>query len=273
MRVQLRFVLLAVVAVVAAAVWFVGRDGGTIVLDPVARAASSTNDDSFRFAFRAAGAATGDLRGAGAYDAEAERLQIGFDLPSPTGGSMRMDVVTDTSDGAVVYARFPLLAPMLPDGKTWLRLDVGKLAKGHGVDLTQLLQANQGSPAPVLDALIKSKTSVKLGRETVGGVGTTHYRASVDAKEYALANVRGEAREQLERVLGAAKVVTFPVDVWVGDDGLVRRLRLTVPDVTPNQTGGGSVTFTEELSGYGEPVDVALPDDADVFDFSSIKLG
>jgi hypothetical protein len=273
MRVQLRFVLLAVVAVVAATVWFVGRDGGTIVLDPVAKAASSTNDDSFRFTFRAAGAATGDLHGAGAYDSDAKRLQIGFGLPSPTGGSMRMDVVTDTSDGAVVYARFPLLAPMLPDGKTWLRLDVGKIAKGHGLDLTQLLQANQGSPAPVLDALIKSNTSLKLGRETVGGVETTHYRAAVDPKELALAQVQGEAREQLEQALAAAKVVTLPIDVWVGDDGLVRRLRLTMPDVASGTTGAGSVTFTEELSGYGEQVDVALPDDADVFDFSSIKLG
>jgi len=270
MRVQLRYVLLASAALIAAGVvWFVGRDGNSIVLDPVAQAASSTGDRSFRFTLRASGASTGELRGDGAYDSDDERLQMGFDVPSPTGGSMHMDVVTDTSDGAVVYARFPLLAPMLPGGKTWLRLDVGKLAGGYGVDLTQLLQANQGSPAQMLDALVKSSVATKVGRETVDGVATTHYRAAVDPKEYALAQLQGEARAQVERALEAAQVATLPIDVWVGDDGLVRRLRVKVPE----GASGKTVTFTEELSGYGDDVDVPLPDDSETFDLSSLKLG
>src|SRR3954470_5057510 len=115
-RLQLRFLLFAVVLVVAGAAWFVGRDGGSIVLDPGAQAASTTTAGSFRFTLSTSGAATGNLHGDGAYDADAKRLQIGFDVPSPTGGSMRMDVITDTSDGAVVYARFPL-APILPSDK------------------------------------------------------------------------------------------------------------------------------------------------------------
>src|SRR3954453_17630605 len=88
-RVQPPFVLLAVVVVVAGAAWFVGRDGGSIVLDPVAQAASTTNAGPFRFTLSAPRAAAGALHGAGAYDADRKRLQIGFEVPSPTGGSMR----------------------------------------------------------------------------------------------------------------------------------------------------------------------------------------
>jgi hypothetical protein len=272
MRVQLRFLLLAVVLVVAGVAWFVGRDGGSIVLDPVAQAASTTNAGSFRFTLSASNAGTGDLHGAGAYDADRKRLQIGFDVPYPTGGSMRMDVITDTSDGAVVYARFPL-APSLPSGKTWMKVDVEKLAKGSGLDLTQLLQANQGSPAPVLDALVKTNESTKVGRETIDGVATTHYRSAVDPREAALSQFRGDARKQLEQALQTTHVASIPVDAWVGDDGLVRRLRLELPSDVTGRSTGGTITFTEELSGYGDDVDVELPDESEVFDFSSIHFG
>jgi hypothetical protein len=250
----------------AAGVVLAGCGGGGVAsLDPVAQAASkSAADQSFRFTFRADGKVAGD----GAYDAAAKRLRMSFDVPFGQGAPMPLELVTDTSQSVVVYARFPFLSALLPQGKAWVKVDLRRAAKAKGLDLGQLLQAGQSSPAELLAALVHSQGSKKLGTESVGGVETTHYRVTLDPRDSLLRNVHGEVRQKLERALEEAKLRDLPVDVWVGDDGLVRRLQVELPRV-PGVQGG---TFTEDLTGYGEPVHVELPAAGQVVDASDGKL-
>jgi hypothetical protein len=91
---------------------------------------------------------------------------------------------------------------------------------------------------------------------------------TIDPRDSLLRNVHGEVRQKLERALEEAKLRDLPVDVWVGDDGLVRRLQVELPRV-PGVQGG---TFTEDLTGYGEPVHVELPAAGQVVDASDGKL-
>jgi hypothetical protein len=260
--------------VLAVALAATGCGGDVVSLDPVAKAADTTTGrGSFRFSFTAAdGSGAHGLKGDGAYDAAGERLRMTFSTPGPSGEPTSIDVVADGSDGAVLYLRVPLIATFLPNGKQWIKLDLGTAAAAAGVDLGRAVQAGSASPAELLRALLSSDGARKVARETVGGVETTHYRTTVDPKRTLPARVQGEARTRLEQALERAGAQALPVDVWVGDDGLVRRLRFEAPRIAAGGTSVGGGTFTEELSGYGEPVEVALPPADEVLD-ASRRLG
>jgi hypothetical protein len=258
-RICVAFVALASAVVVA------GCGGAVTALDPVAQAATkSSADQSFRFTLRSDRGLTGD----GAYDADAKRLRMSLSVPVGTGSPTPLELVTDGASGLVLYVRVPFLAALLPQGKSWVEVDVERAAHAQGLDLGQLLQTGRSSPAQLLAALAHSKDSQKLGTETVDGVRTTHYRATIDPRDALTDGVPAKTRKQLEQALGKTDLAPVPVDVWVGDDGLVRRLRVELPQLA----GADGGTFTEELTGYGEPVTVELPPAATVVDASSGKL-
>jgi hypothetical protein len=264
------------VAALGAAVALTGCGSDALALDPVAKAATTTSGkQSFRFSFRTtdgtpAGAANGD----GAYDADGKRLRMTFTVPFGNAGStMKMDLLTDASSGMVVYLRFPLLSAFLPQGKTWVKVDVARAASAKGIDLDQLVQTTQTNPAELLSTLVHSKGSQKVGDETIDGVAATHYRVTVDPQEALVGKLTGELRTRLEQLLAKQSIHELPVDVWVDGDDLVRRLKLDVPRLASSSTAGGPVTFVEDLSGYGDPVTVELPAAAGVVDASNGKLG
>src|SRR5439155_9423907 len=147
-----------------------------------------------------------------------------------------------------VYMSPPLFSQFLPDGKTWMSLDMKKATKAFGVDITSF---SGQSPAQTLQQLRKSGSVARVGRATIDGVVTTHYRATVD----------------LSKVPNGDKIVKLtgvryePVEVWVARDGLVRRV--TVAYSAPAQ---GGIKMQMDFSRYGEPVYVQVPDDSVTFD-------
>jgi hypothetical protein len=247
--------------------------GGAIALDPVANAATKSNaQQSFRFSLHATdGTTQGTMDGGGAYDAQGRLLRMSFDLPFG-GKKLRMDMLADSSKSLVMYVRMPLLTAFLPKGKSWVKVDVAEAIKAKGGNLAQMLQANESSPAQMLAALVHSKDSQNLGTETVGGVATTHFKATVDPKEALLSQAKGAVPAQVDAALAKATLDRLPVEVWVGDDGLVRRLRVDLPHISGAKAGFGGVTFTEDLTGYGEDAAVALPAEGAVVDAPGGKL-
>jgi hypothetical protein len=66
-------------------------------------------------------------------------------------------------------------------------------------------------------------------------------------------------------------VKTFPVDAWVGADGLVRKLQLAI-----RETVGGQpleVATALRFHDFGTPVRVALPPAAQTADISKLAAG
>ncbi len=151
----------------------------------------------------------------------------------------------------VLYQKPPKeAAAQLPAGKTWMRIDVGKLGAAGGGQL--------GDPADTL-AFTKGVSGdgvKKLGREKVGGAATTHYRVTLDVEKLAKGDAQQE--KELREQLGE----DVPVDMWTDDDGVMRRMatQLTIDPPKEADAGGkAKVKTTIELSGFGTEVDVEAP--------------
>jgi hypothetical protein len=165
-----------------------------------------------------------------------------------------------------MYARlegFPA-GRQLPNGKSWVKVDLERALKKLGMDFANLGIGQ--SPTGALAQLRGSANTQKVGTETIDGVRTTHYRGTVDVQD-ALGRATAKERKALQRLLDEAKAhgvdaTSTTHDVWVGDDGLVRRLTEQVGSV-------GHVTIT--FSDYGAPVQIEAPPADETTDLSDLS--
>jgi len=275
-----RAALAAACAVVAAAAVSAGCGGGNtssaLSLDPVAAAATKSEGAGaarVRLAVAVSGpqGKTFRLRGTGAIDGASSELS--FRLGSLLGlagmpsaamtqlahGSLR-EITLEENGDYVIYLRLgSLLASRLPGGQQWIKLDLSKLGKSAGLDLSKLLSGSQLQPGDLLSMLETEGAKIhKVGPGTINGVRTTHYRVVVDT--------RARLKELDSPLLAgvAAQMPKIPEDVWIGKDGLVRRIRVSLN--LPHRGTPVHTAMTMDLYAYGADVDIAAPPSSQVFD-------
>jgi hypothetical protein len=186
---------------------------------------------------------------------------IKMSMKVPGAGAMDLIMVREPS-GFVMYMRTPALKSQLPAGKSWLRVDFEKEAAKLGLDFSAILDASQ-TLGPLERGVVSTK---RLGRETVAGKSTTHYRAVVDVHRAAAAlPAYAKQIRAIEKATGA-RLGRTTQDVWVGADGRIRRLRSS----TPTAVQGAPATSVQTMTfrAYDVPVTIAAPPPAQVFDFS-----
>jgi hypothetical protein len=158
---------------------------------------------------------------------------------------------------------------------TWLKMDYADLL-GDAAAQQMMGNANGANPAATLEQLRGAADSVEeVGSEDIRGVPTTHYRASIDARK-ALEELRQFADGALaEEVIEAAADMyksPYVVDVWIDADNLVRRISYTL-EATENELmpemSGLKTSMTMDYFDYGKPVDITIPDDSEVTDWSA----
>ncbi|HZC29334.1 MAG TPA: hypothetical protein VE269_06305 [Gaiellaceae bacterium] len=225
------------------------------------------------------------LSASGASDNANHRMRMKIDMSSfaatlggSTGGNpkdWRGVEVGDAANGRlVVYMSLPFLTKLLPAHKPWIKMDLTAAGNRLGVDLSQFTSLS-ANPAQVLDWLrATSGTITKIGSERIGGVETTHYHATIDLRKYP--NLvpparRAAMRRAVAALTRVAHVSTFPVDAWVGDDGLVRKLHVAISETINGQTVG--LRSTLRFHDFGTPVTVTLPPAAETFDLSKVGGG
>jgi hypothetical protein len=230
---------------------------------------------SFTFTYSArisAGGRTLTMTGAGLSDLEhgLVAMKLRFD-GVPGAAAANGEVVLDSSGGLVEYLHMAALDGQLPPGKSWVKVDVGAIGKKYGVDLSQLRRGGNADPTRMLSFLQRAADPTVVGHETVGGVATTHYEATVDLQRLVAAETDATTRANLQRAIDLAGISSYPVEAWVDDAGYLRRMRLTIPQVS-DATHGAVVTIevTEELSDFGTPVRVDLPPEASVVDVADL---
>lgn len=115
-----------------------------------------------------------------------------------------------------------------------------------GANATPLLQTDPSSYLELMRAV--SSEVEEVGREEVRGVQTTHYRFEIDPRK-----VESPIGQFSVSDLSAAGIATLPLDVWVGDDDLPRRIRMALgaPD--------SDIEIDIEMYDYGKPVNVEAP--------------
>lgn len=247
---QLVVVLAVLVSSLTSAGVLRSRQGGNDVLSVVQAASTSASAQptlraTYRFVISGAGI---DVTSKGEVLIDTVRKVTSGTFQVPGLGDLIV-----VSSGDVAYAR-------LPDGRSdaagnhWLsyRSPQGAAALG-GQDPLAFLRL-VGDPA-----MVKA-----VGKATVHGVGTTHYRVTLDPKRLADAVATSGSGftlppGALDQLKGAV------VNLWVDDDKLPRRLAMSF---TVQQV---KASFTFEFRDYGQPVNVTLPAADDVAEVSSPK--
>ena len=201
------------------------------------------------------------------------RERVLLDIPSlgmMPGGKVEMIV----GKGSAIYVRAPMFASFIPATTPWIKLDPSTLPQSQGgIGAAALV-----NPAAILAAIKDALTVEEVGPDTVDGVGTTHYRATVDLEkllpllvEMALdkptdAEVQ-KAKDQLEK-LG---LLSLPIELWVDEAGFLKQaqLALDLSAMDPDHPGTSfSVTLT--FSDIGEHISIDVPPASQVTDITDL---
>ncbi|HUK44658.1 MAG TPA: hypothetical protein VLV28_05150 [Gaiellaceae bacterium] len=269
-------IILGFVAVLGLAA-VTGSFGLSKSVDPVAAAASKSESAGGANVALSVGiaapngqsyslSATGVTDGSsGDVTADLSSLLAAAGVPA-TGGSVELRWLQESGD-PVVYVNAPFVAAMLPGGQSWIRLDLEQAAKSFGVDLNQVLGQLSQNPASALDLLRTVGSVQTVGTETLNGESTTHYLATIDLVK-AAGQIGSQAQSFAQHLIDQGAPSSLPVDVWIGDDGLVRQVVLDESATVGGQTGG--VHLKLDLSGYGTSVSVSAPAASDTFDATGL---
>jgi hypothetical protein len=287
------FALVGAVAVLGGC----GAGGGlqSVTLDELTEAASASAeapsgrfDLSMQMSFPGLGVPI-RFTGQGAYDTEADRSAFSFDMSAlarllgglGAGGAGAPDLSPDAwrieaiQDGKTVFMRFPAIADQLPAGKTWLKIDAEGAAKAAGIDLSELEQFTSDDPRTLLDFLKGASGEIEtVGSEELRGVDTTHYRATIDLRNYdrlVPPGQRKELRDMLGDLVRQAGLTEMPFDVWLDDEGYVRKVELSFDASPAGVAGALEASMVFELYDYGADVGIAPPPAADVVDMSKLS--
>jgi hypothetical protein len=292
--------LLALVATVVVAAVAAGCGGSAQTipqLESLADVSSrSKAADSFGFALELRQQMLGmefEIVADGAFDNAGQRGRMDMDLSSfaklisglgEAFGGEQGDVPPELSDpdawkielvvdGTQVFMRVPFLDSQL-QGKQWVGGDLKELALGQGqsVDLGSLAATD---PRDALDALEAVTGPLEVvGREEVRGVETTHYRTTLDPAKLAdalesAAEGSSDLLSGFTQAMAQVDLSAVPIEVWVDDEGLLRKYLIDLELEQGGQSLSTSVGL--ELFDYGEPVSVDVPDPADVADPATLQ--
>lgn len=230
-------------------------------------AGSARADYRMEISMGSGGPAMG-MTGDASFDFTTQAFAMTMELDTPGAGGFGTEM--RFVDG-VMYMHMPseLGAPT-----PWISLDIAAVA---GEDVLAELTAGS-DVTQTLHYLRGAGDVTEVGRDEVRGVPTTHYRADVDLGR-AADLMPGDQRDQFEAAVeqfeAMAGRTSMPVDVWIDDAGLPRRMNYRVEmdggafrDQLPGD-GTLAMTFSMDVYDYGRPVSVGAPPPNQVTDMTS----
>lgn len=180
-----------------------------------------------------------------------------------------------------LYVEVPTtLANQLPPGKSWVGVTVGPASQAViGANLSQVASVSaMCSQYLMFLGSISAGSVEELGPQTLQGLQTTEYQATVDLSRAAAREPRDRA--VIDKIEAQTHDSTFPVQVWVDGQGQVSQLAVTmplppgsvsIPSSAPAATTSASsspqplsLQVTLYLYDFGVPVQVAAPPAAQV---------
>lgn len=188
-------------------------------------------------------------------------LEDGDSVMTVTAEGQRMEQrVVDQ----VLYQKPP--AGQAPGGKPWIKIDLEKVAARQGAGGQTM---NDPARSAALAKAVDDKDVTEKGTADVGGVHTTRYRVVVDVAE--LPDGR-----KLSKQIGP----TLPMDLWLDDEGRIRRQQVDMTVKAPAAAQGESraaassgpqrvtVRTVLEFTDFGVEVDADAPPARQVTDMT-----
>ncbi|WP_055547793.1 hypothetical protein [Streptomyces sp. NBRC 110028] len=221
-------------------------NGGTTAVRTAYR--KTAEEETARMTLRTETSAAGKsavARGEGAID-----LEDGDSTMTISAGGQKVEQrVVDK----VVYQKLPpKQRAQVPGDKPWIKIDLKKAAAEQNSGSSN--QINDPAQSASYAKGITDRNTEKVGTGTVDGVKTTRYRVTVDIDK-----LSGAAA--LKRQVGP----TVPMDVWLDDQGRIRRQQITMnikPTDQPKGTAAPkklTVRTLIEFSDFGTEVDPKAP--------------
>jgi hypothetical protein len=276
--------VLAAAAAVPAVAVLAACGGGSLSADPIAKAANKTaNVKSYRVSTTTTmelpnNSRNVTFRGTGAYDPNGRRGRLDLDLSEldqvlgPQGSPYNLGHVQMIMNGTSMYMRIPFLKQIQPSLKPWVKIDLERAAQSQGLDFSSFLQfGGGGDPTQTLQYLRAAGKVEKVGTETIRGARTTHYKAVVDLRKVAdkaPAKNRDALRRSVDRVIATTGQKTIPVEIWIDEDGLVRRE--TYREQLLVQDSKTQLSSSIDLYDFGAPVAAPVPSKSLVTDLSGL---
>lgn len=264
--------VIAAAAAVTAGCGGGGNTSGALRLDPVSAAATKSQDAGaarvrLNMTVRGPGHAV-RIRGVGVTDGTS--VEMSLKLRSLLGQmepqlqhSTIKEIALEEDGDYVVYLRIPFLSSQLPGGMPWIKLDLSTLGKSAGVDLGKLMSGSELQPNDVLSMLEAEGANVTaVGPANVDGGAARQYRVTIDTAK-ALRSEGLQDSPLLSEIPAQLKTITY--NVWIGKDGLVRRVAFDVP-----VKHGPQAAMTMDLYDYGTHVSIAAPPSSEVFDATQL---
>lgn len=189
--------------------------------------------------------------GDGIADFADKKFQLQLNLPASSGISGTID---ERVIGKDFYLKFPDALAAQLGGKAWIKLSASDLGASSSSGLGQLGQ----DPTQFLSTLRSVSNSItKVGTAEIRGVKTTHYRAEVDLSKALAASGVGKSGalssatiEQYKKLLGST---TLPEDVYLDDNGLARRIAVSL---TPASSSSSSSSSAAKIGAFSITVDL-----------------
>lgn len=241
-----------------------GADGPRDLLDAAPAALEDAGTSRFEMEVAAVGEGVdSSFAATGEQDLAAGTLRMETDLGLDATRTQTLVA------GETIYLRSPLFEMFTGDPDRWVRVDMAEASRTAGLELDTLVEGNTG-PAALVQQLRGAVDDIEeLGTEQVRGVDTHHLRVTVDT-DRAIEQSPQQLREQLRTFVEASGLpATYPMEVWIDDDALVRRVR-TIVEVQDETAGPVTQQTTLELFDFGIPVRIEPPHPDDVVDMQAL---
>jgi hypothetical protein len=193
----------------------------------------------------------------GRFDPETGIGQATIEVPSG-------DDVTVTQSGSTLYAPIHEDQVLIYGGSHWVALRLAGNRPPVSTTATgqSYLQLLAGANGQVLS----------YGDEDIDGVDTTHYKVTINVAD-ALRSTPARLRTTTPEELTAFGIDELPLDVWLDEDGQLRRMQLKL------SAQGTTVSITIDMTPSDEPIAVSVPASDDLYEvtdglqFMSIATG
>jgi hypothetical protein len=185
-----------------------------------------------------------------------------FGMVQAPGGRLPVDDIF-TADGKT-YRRAELFPRSLEIKTPWATLDHKVMADALGIEGPVAEPGDKEAefdPATMLEELRKDAERVdRDGTEVVRGVATTRYAVTLKPKPEAKTPADPDEPPQPEQ---------GPMTIWVGEDGLVRRLETRVVIPAFGGSPAQEMQSTVEFFDFGVPVDLKVPAPSETTDVTT----